>query len=73
MGELIQEGRVVQTRSGAVPQYKRYLDEMPGTPVQNLWTDLPVLNKPLEGGPGIPYAETCGVAGTHNLGVEQSR
>jgi DNA modification methylase len=44
MDGLIRQGRVVQTRPGAVPQYKRYLDEMPGVPVQNLWTDLPVLN-----------------------------
>lgn len=30
----------MQTRPGAVPQYKRYLDEMPGVPLQDLWTDL---------------------------------
>jgi DNA modification methylase len=44
MEELIRQGRVIQTRPGAVPQYKRYLDEMKGVPVQNLWADLPVLN-----------------------------
>ncbi|MFP5208354.1 MAG: site-specific DNA-methyltransferase [Acidobacteriota bacterium] len=44
MEKLIAEGRVIQTRPGAVPQYKRYLDEMPGVPVQNLWDDLPPLN-----------------------------
>jgi DNA modification methylase len=44
MQELIKAGRVIQTRPGAVPQYKRYLDEMPGVPVQSLWDDLPVLN-----------------------------
>lgn len=44
MDELIRQGRVIQTRPGAVPQYKRYLDEMPGVPVQSLWADLPVLN-----------------------------
>jgi DNA modification methylase len=44
MQELIRTGRVVQTRPGAVPQYKRYLDEMPGVPAQSLWTDLPLLN-----------------------------
>jgi DNA modification methylase len=44
MEELIRQGRVIQTRPGAVPQYKRYLDEMPGVPVQNLWADLPILN-----------------------------
>jgi len=44
MDELIRQGRINQTRPGAVPQYKRYLDEMPGVPLQNLWADLPVLN-----------------------------
>ena len=40
MAELLKEGRVVQTRPGAVPAYKRYLDEMPGVPLQDLWTDI---------------------------------
>ena len=40
MQELIDEGRVVQTRPGAVPAYKRYLDEMPGVPLQDAWTDI---------------------------------
>jgi hypothetical protein len=44
MQQLIDSGRVIQTRPGAVPQYVRYLDEMPGVPLQNLWTDLKVLN-----------------------------
>lgn len=44
MDKMIAEGRVIQTRPGAVPQYKRYLDEMPGVPVQEIWTDIPVLN-----------------------------
>jgi DNA modification methylase len=44
MDDLIKQGRIIQTRHGAVPQYKRYLDEMPGQPVQNLWTDIPVIN-----------------------------
>jgi len=44
MEQLIADGRVIQTRPGAVPQYKRYLDEMPGVGVQNLWDDLPPIN-----------------------------
>ena len=40
MDELIREGRIVQTRPGAVPSYKRYLDEMPGVPLQDMWTDI---------------------------------
>ena len=40
MQQLIDEGRIVQTRPGAVPAYKRYLDEMPGVSLQDVWTDL---------------------------------
>ena len=40
MAELIEQGRVVQTSPGAVPAYKRYLDEMPGIPLQDVWTDI---------------------------------
>ena len=40
MDELIRQGRIVQTRPGTVPQYKRYLDEMPGVPLQDVWTDI---------------------------------
>jgi adenine specific DNA methylase Mod len=44
MQQLIAAGRIIQTRPGAVPQYKRYLDEMPSVPVQNIWTDIEVIN-----------------------------
>ncbi len=40
MGELIKKGRVVQTKPDGVPAYKRYLDEMPGVPLQDLWMDI---------------------------------
>jgi adenine specific DNA methylase Mod len=40
MEELIREERVVQTKPGTVPAYKRYLDEMPGVSLQDIWTDL---------------------------------
>ncbi len=44
MAELIREGRIIQTKTGGVPQYKRYLDEMPGTPLQNIWDDIFPIN-----------------------------
>nr|WP_294549044.1 DNA methyltransferase [uncultured Rhodopila sp.] len=44
MDQLIAEGRIVQTKPGTVPQYKRYLDEMPGVPLQSLWADMPGIN-----------------------------
>lgn len=40
MERLIAEGRVIQTKPGTVPKYKRYLDEMPGRPVQDVWDDI---------------------------------
>ena len=40
MQELIVADRVVQSRPGAVPAYKRYLDEMPGVPLQDMWADI---------------------------------
>ena len=38
-----QEGRIRYTRNG-VAEYIRYLDEMPGRPVQALWEDIPPIN-----------------------------
>ena len=44
MQSLYNEGRIVQTKPGNVPQYKRYLDEMPGVPIQNDWGDILLLH-----------------------------
>jgi DNA modification methylase len=41
MKELYEQGRIVQTKPGAVPAQKRYLDEMPGVPLQDIWMDVP--------------------------------
>ena len=41
---LYEQGRVVQPSPGAVPRYKRYLDEMPGVPLQDLWLDVNPIN-----------------------------
>lgn len=43
MQQLYEQGRIVQTSPGAVPQQKRYLDEMPGVPLQDLWLDIPTV------------------------------
>jgi len=40
MGKLHREGRIVQTRSGGVPQYKRYLDEGKGVQLGSVWDDI---------------------------------
>ena len=39
MEQFEQDGRLVYTASG-MPRYKRYLDEMPGVPLQDLWNDI---------------------------------
>jgi adenine-specific DNA-methyltransferase len=52
MSQLIATGRVIQTKPGTVPKYKRYLDEMPGKPIQDIWDDLKSL-----GGLGSIVAE----------------
>lgn len=43
MRKLEEEGRIYYTKNG-VARYKRYLDEMPGAPLSDLWLDLPRLN-----------------------------
>jgi DNA modification methylase len=40
MEKLYNEGRIVQTKKGNVPRYKRYLDEMKGIPLQDIWDDV---------------------------------
>ncbi|TKJ42267.1 site-specific DNA-methyltransferase [candidate division LCP-89 bacterium B3_LCP] len=40
MQHLISEGRIVQQKPGNVPRYKRYLDEMPGNSLQDIWMDI---------------------------------
>ena len=43
MERLHNEGRIRYTRNG-VAEYIRYLDEMPGVPLQDIWTDIPPVN-----------------------------
>ena len=40
MIEFEKQGRLYYTKSG-MPCYKRYFDEMPGVPLQDLWADIP--------------------------------
>ncbi len=40
MAQFEREGRLYYTKTG-MPRYKRYLDEMPGVPIQDLWLDIP--------------------------------
>lgn len=39
MDRMLKEGRIIFRRTG-MPVYKRYLDEQPGVPLQDIWTDI---------------------------------
>jgi site-specific DNA-methyltransferase (adenine-specific) len=55
MQKLVEEGRIIQTNPGTVPKYKRYLDEMHGRPLQDVWDDVKSL-----GGLGGSISERLG-------------
>ena len=40
MKRLYKEGRIYQSKEGAVPRRKMYLDESKGVPLQDIWTDI---------------------------------
>ncbi|MEX0959109.1 MAG: DNA methyltransferase [Burkholderiales bacterium] len=40
MHKALEEGRIVQSSPGSVPQAKRYLDEMEGQPISDDWDDI---------------------------------
>ena len=40
MEKAYAEGRIIQTAPGNVPDYKRYLDEQPGRPRDDIWLDV---------------------------------
>ncbi|MBF6604134.1 MAG: restriction endonuclease [Chloroflexi bacterium] len=44
MQELIDAGRIIQPSPGAVPRFKRYLDESAGRPIQDVWDDIAPVN-----------------------------
>ncbi|HZK89063.1 MAG TPA: DNA methyltransferase [Stellaceae bacterium] len=54
MQRLLDEGRIVQPRANAVPRYKRYLDEMPGVVMGDVWDDLSPVNSQAKERLGYP-------------------
>jgi DNA modification methylase len=40
MADFSKKGRLVYSKNG-FPSFKRYLDEMPGVPLQDIWDDIP--------------------------------
>lgn len=51
MEQFKTDGRLYFPPSGGTPNYKRYLDEMPGVPLQNDWNDI----KPVSGNEHLGY------------------
>ncbi len=47
-------GLVVQPSKGAVPRFKRYLDEQRGKPFGDVWTDIPPINSQAQERLGYP-------------------
>jgi DNA modification methylase len=54
MEELQRQGRIVQTKPGKVPAYKRYLDEGKGVPIGTLWDDIGLIQAASAEGLGYP-------------------
>jgi len=54
MEGLLKQGRIVQTKPGTVPQYKRYLDEVSGIAVGDLWDDVAPINSQAQERQGYP-------------------
>ncbi len=53
MQRLLNEGRIKYTKKG-VAEYIRYFDEMPGVPLQDIWTDIPPINSQAKERLGYP-------------------
>jgi site-specific DNA-methyltransferase (adenine-specific) len=47
------DGRLIYTKNG-MPRFKRYLDEMPGTPLTDVWTDIFPINSQAQERLGYP-------------------
>ncbi len=60
MKKLDADGRIYYTRNG-VASYVRYLDEMKGTPLQDVWTDIPPINSQAAERLGYPTQKPLGL------------
>jgi DNA modification methylase len=54
MEQLQREGLIVQSKPGATPRQKRYLDEMAGVPLGTVWDDIPPVQSHSDEGLGYP-------------------
>jgi len=54
MQKAFESGLIVQSKPGAVPQLKRYIDEQRGRPLGDVWTDIPPINSQAQERLGYP-------------------
>jgi len=54
MEQALKDGLIVQTKPGAVPRLKRFLDEQEGVPVGSVWWDIPPVSSQSEERLGFP-------------------
>ena len=71
MKEFERDGRLVYTSTG-MPEYKRFLDEMPGEPLASVWVDIPPVNPQDLGRFGYPTQKPLELSGTNRLCIMPS-
>jgi site-specific DNA-methyltransferase (adenine-specific) len=54
MQAAYEKGLIVQPKDGAVPRFKRFLDEQVGKPIGDVWTDVPPINSQAQERLGYP-------------------
>jgi site-specific DNA-methyltransferase (adenine-specific) len=54
MQQAYEQDLVVQPHPGAVPRFKRYLDEQKGKPIGDVWSDIPPINSQAQERLGYP-------------------
>jgi site-specific DNA-methyltransferase (adenine-specific) len=54
MMEAYEKGLIVVPKAGGVPRFKRYLDEQEGTPMTDVWEDIPPINSQAQERLGYP-------------------
>ncbi|HRJ78649.1 MAG TPA: site-specific DNA-methyltransferase, partial [Planctomycetota bacterium] len=55
------KGRINWPKKGKVPQLKRYLSDMPGVPLQDVWTDIPPIGAQAKERLGYPTQKAEGL------------
>ncbi len=63
MTKALEDGIVVQTSPGNVPQAKLYLDEQRGRPLSDMWLDIPPLNSQAAERLGYPTQKPLALLG----------